>query len=139
MSHILASPGPFLSPPPVMMCLPSGLNAILVTWPEWPVSSCRGMPVRASHTFAVLSSLPVTIRVPSRLNTTHFTPLVWPFSSSSCVPVRASQTFAASSAPLTMRVPSGLNARQVTPLVYPFSSTRGLSPVCASHTFAVWS
>ena len=38
----------------------------------------RGVPVRASHTFAVLVPLPVRIRVPSGLNDALLTAL-WPF------------------------------------------------------------
>ncbi len=60
------------------MRVPSGLNAALVTAAVWPLSSSRGVPVRASHTFAVRSRLPVTIRVPSGLNDTLVTVPVWP-------------------------------------------------------------
>ena len=76
-----------------------------------PLSSSWGVPVLASHTFAVRSPLPVTMRVPSGLNATLATPFVCPFSSNRGVPVLASHTFAVwSSLPVTMRVPSGLNA-----------------------------
>ncbi len=103
------------TPPPVTIRVPSGLNATLLTALVCPVSSSSGVPVRASHTFAVWSRLPVTIRVPSGLNATLFTAPVCPFSSSSGVPVRASHTFAVcgwflSPPPVTIRVPSGLNA-----------------------------
>ena len=44
------------------------------------------MPVRASRTLAVLSSLPVTMRELSGLKATLVTAAVWPFSSSIGVP-----------------------------------------------------
>ena len=70
----------------------------------------QGVPVRASHTFAVRSSLPVTIRVPSGLNDTLDHRARVPFEVEQGVPVRASHTFAVlSSLPVTIRVPSGLN------------------------------
>ena len=34
---------------------PSGLNDTLITAPVWPFEFEQGLPVRASHTFAVLS------------------------------------------------------------------------------------
>ena len=78
------------------------------------------MPVCASQTFAVSSSLPVTMRVPSGLNDALLTAPVCPLSSSKAVPVRASQTFAVrSSLPVTIREPSGLNATLVTAPVWP--------------------
>ena len=60
------------------MRLPSGLNATLCTTFVCPFSSNWGVPVRASHTFAVWSQLPVTMRVPSGLNATLFTLAVCP-------------------------------------------------------------
>ena len=54
-------------------------RAVRVERHAYPPSQCgpsirgRVRPVRASHTFAVPSSLPVTIRVPSGLNDTLFT------------------------------------------------------------------
>ena len=73
--QFLARPRPshtfaVLSPLPVTMRLPSGLNATLVTGSVCPLSRAGAVPVRASHTFAVLSQLPVTMRVPSGLNAT---------------------------------------------------------------------
>ena len=58
--------------------VPSGLNATLVTALHVPFELETACPVRASHTFAVWSSLPVTIRVPSGLNATLYTAPVWP-------------------------------------------------------------
>ena len=52
-------------PPPVTICVPSGEKLTLVIPLVCPFRSSRGVPVRASQTFAVLSSPPVTIRVPS--------------------------------------------------------------------------
>ena len=37
------------------MRVPSGLNDTLDTLSVWPLSSSRDVPVRASHTLAVLS------------------------------------------------------------------------------------
>ncbi len=91
-----------------------------------PFSSSRGVPVRASHTFAVWSPLPVTMRVPSGLNATLITPARVPLESSRAVPVRASHTFAVRSPlPVTIRVPSGLNATLITAPVCPFELEQG--------------
>ena len=46
----------------------SGLNDAFITIFVCPFSSIRGVPVRASQTFAELSELAVTIRMPSGLN-----------------------------------------------------------------------
>ena len=40
---------------PVTILAPSGLNPALNTTPAWPLRSSRSVPVRASHTLAVLS------------------------------------------------------------------------------------
>ena len=63
-------PSPSQSLLPVTIRVPSGLNDTLDTVSVWPFSSSKGVPVRASHTFAVRSRLPVAIRVPSGLNDT---------------------------------------------------------------------
>src|SRR5580704_4869190 len=73
-----------------------------------PLRSSRGMPVRASQTFAIWSALPVTINAPSGEKLTLLTAPVCPLRSSRGVPVRASQTFAVlSQLPVTIRAPSG--------------------------------
>ena len=84
------------------------------------------MPVRASHTFAVLSQLPVTIRVPSGLNATLDTPVR--------VPLQVSEARARSRVPhlrrlvvlpVTMRVPSGLNDTLITQSRVPLEVEQG--------------
>src|SRR5262249_49474657 len=82
-SHSLASPRS--SPPrglhaplPVMMRLPSGLNASLLIQFVCPLSAAFSWPVSASHTCAVPSSRPVSSRLPSGLNATLVKELVYP-------------------------------------------------------------
>ena len=51
------------------------------------------MPLSASHTFTVLSSLPLTMRLPSGLNATLLTQPVCPLRVRVSLPLSASQTF----------------------------------------------
>ena len=102
-----------------------------------PLRSSKGVPVRASHTFAVPSSLPVTIRVPSGLNATLLTAARVPFESSKVVArPRVPHLRRLVPLPVTIRVPSGLNDTLLTVAVCPLRSSRSV-PVRASHTFAV--
>ena len=89
----------------------AAINDTLYTPCVCPLSSRMAEPVRASHTFAVLSQLPVTMQVPSgvKLHAPEAACVPFEFEDGG-VPVRASHTFAVlSKLPVTMRVPSGLN------------------------------
>src|SRR5437588_538662 len=67
-----------MSPLPLTMRLPSGLNATLVTWFLCPLRVSVSVPLSASQTFTVQSSLPLTMRLPSGLNATLVTLLLCP-------------------------------------------------------------
>ena len=62
-----------LSPLPVRIVLPSGLNATDDTGSGCSMGGPRGRPVAASHSRAVLSWLPVRTVLPSGLNATDQT------------------------------------------------------------------
>ncbi len=126
-------------PPPVTICVPSGEKLTLVIPLVCPFRSSRGVPVRASQTFAVLSSPPVTIRVPSGEKLTLLTAPVCPFRSNRSVPVCASHTFALPSSLLTaISAPRPESLTLGTMLVRAFRSSRSVRP-CMFHTFALLS
>ena len=96
-----------------------------------PLESSRGVPVRPSQTFAVVSPLPVTIRVPSGEKLTLSTAPVCPLSSSRGVPVCVSQTFAVwSKLPVTIRVPSGEKLTLVDRARVPLEFEQGRAGAC---------
>ena len=116
-SQILALPSRL----PVMIRLPSGLKATLLTSSLWPLSLTWGSPVSVSQTFTVLSELPVARRVPSGVNETLITSPVCPRNSTKGVPVRTSQTLAVlSSLPVAIRLPSELKETASTDTTMPF-------------------
>ena len=61
------------APTLVANCLPSGLNATLVTQPSSICSVNSALPLNASQTIAVLSKLPVTTLEPLELKATLYT------------------------------------------------------------------
>jgi len=68
--------------------VPSGLNATALTQLLWASGGVTGVPLRASHTRAVWSSLAVASRVPSGLNATAKTPPLWTSGGVTILPVR---------------------------------------------------
>ena len=103
-----------------------------------PLQLEQGAPVRASHTFAVLSALAVTIRARSGLNTARFTEPACPFSSSRGAPVRVPHlrriVIAAGDDAGALRA----ICHAMQPIRVPLQLEQGV-PVRASHTLAVWS
>ena len=73
------------------MRVPSWLNVAVSTLPVCPLRVSSSVPLFASHTFAVRSSLLVTTRVPSGLN--PITSIVRPLSANTSAPIFASQSF----------------------------------------------
>ena len=90
--------------------VPSGLNDTHITPRRVPLQVEQGVPVLASHTFAVLVHTAGDDPRPVRAERHAQALAVCPLRSSRAVPVRASHTFAVlSPLPVTIRVPSGLN------------------------------
>ena len=58
----------------------------------WPRRVSTSVPLEASHTFTVWSSLPVASRLPSGLQATRYTGRLWPRRVSNSVPLEASHT-----------------------------------------------
>ena len=95
------------------------------------------MPLAASQTRAVPSSLAVTTRAPSGLKAAETTESVWPRRSASSLPLAASQMRAVPSRlAVTTRVPSGLKAAEATQPLWPRRSVSS-SPLAASQMRAV--
>jgi len=109
------------------------LNAAEVTRSWCCRSVSPGLPVRASHTRAVLSDDAVTTRRPSALNAADQTHPWCCRSASPGLPVRASHARAVPSwDPVTTRRPFGLNAAERTP-PWCWSCTRGRPPGFSQH------
>src|SRR5581483_6103776 len=115
-------PASGLSPPAATTSDPSGLKEAERTASVCPLRVRRSIPVRASHTFAVISLLPVTTRSPSELNDTELTSAACPLRVTRSAAVRAFHTIAVLSKCLvTRRSPSGLNETDLTPGMRPLS------------------
>ena len=114
-----------LSSEPLIIFVPSGLNATDQIISECLVKVLRHSPVFASHIFMVLSIEPLIIFVPSGLYATELTPSEPPFMILRHCPVFASHILTVSSAePLIIFVPSGLYATEKTPYECPFKVLR---------------
>ncbi len=97
------------------------------------------LPVAASQSRAVLSSLPVRTALPSGLNATAATPPWWAMGGPMGSPVAASQSRAVSSSlPVRTALPSGLNATARTLPWWAMGGPMGLA-VAGSQSRAVLS
>src|SRR5205807_1580395 len=85
---------------------PLALIATDVTHPVWPFRESTSLPVRASHTFAVLSFAPVTIHLPSALIAADRHSPESPSRAPDSFPVVASQIF-------TVEIPSSFGTTRL--------------------------
>ena len=92
---------------PLVIVVPSGLNATLLIQPVCPVSVLRSVPVLASHKRTMPSLPPLAIVVPLGLNATLLTELVCPPISANSTPVCASYIQIPTPPPTASRLPSG--------------------------------